>query len=1299
MKRSKMKREKAEEIFFHLVYALLVLITLPFFVSGDASTSSSICTDPQTFDQCYKENPSYANLLLSSSPSLDQFQLLKETDSSQAALYLTARYNEEFAADYISSTDVTHADPIQSLVAERFFSEDADHVQDYKAKFQDYMGSKGISIDMKGDIQGYKSDGTIVADNGQINVKDFGTTYSFVVNDDDELVLVPKGSTKQYEFEGTVTENSNGQLQINGEGSFDGLDVKNAEYIKIGKEGNTVIGAEQYGDLKCQTLCHMTYNPNERTYQVKDAVLADYPDFKVTGTLRLDEKYYGLSTTYTVPAGKKLEVQPIVSDPTQQEIADQGYRVLANGGKDVQIALEDDTWLDHPADFVLQYLGETAVSVGLATEEGVAAAKRSFEETYQEAVEAGYAPETKKDKVRLDSEGTVYLESTDAAAEDPASYRMEVDMGAMYTAEQQERQLYEQSVDFIPPADKGFYEKGDYKELGTDEYDAVTQIQTIVGAKVDGKYGKKTEQAVSSWENNYNEKYGLTPDNDAYLDPDGIWDERNTIGYLRMTKQEEPTIPAFAVDMRGGEAVVDLSSGGFDVTQTGAMDIEVEGITFRYDAEGKTDKELQQLVKNDMSIPITITSCNEVSTSTDVVGSAISPAGSGTVCNRFTNTETEYGLDSLSEGFASGRISASCPLFSGIAYDPSSASCSSHVTAVAQIEGGEYSVYGRGEAFVVETGQRGSTWEFPHNIIAAGGKSINIKDKGYPAGDPRLAERVSYDQSKLKAGDKVTMYYTKSNYLDEAAACICDGEPCYVSCDGRKATHIVAVVSKPHEAYTYSGDGTSAASYIQEQLDVDKMYLDGYPVWIESKKATYSDGEFYYTDAQGKPTGEPIVLQSGDRVDVQKTLISHLYHDPENPDASPTRLEDYGYFLSHNEDFSYYEHLRPNQQKYAEAEEKASGTVRVEVFSEEDLTDAIASQGIPLSHRDTALAYIKEINGIPQEGGFEAGDVIMIPSSQQYQERYAASLQEKLEGVGVAETDSAALTTTIMTSARARAEEYDISDAEIDDFAEATATIAYYQKGFISEEEWQMNFYIENPTSDEGWRETKRNEFAREQYAAYLERDTGITPETVSYGYLDTQDATAEANARELYEAGKIAEVDYHDPTDMLSYEGSFKNGGREVAKLWSRYTDPDRPYEENLALVGFGYNRGEDAPALLAAQYQFEEVGYPIETKGGQYTEETLTTMNKYAEDHDISFDKEQTKKEIEDRTFDFDSSPVIIAMKQEYQEKTGEEPVYSRLPQVDEYVHTSSGWDLMEACQWITPVEGRCAVQTDQS
>jgi hypothetical protein len=1253
-------------------YILLLLIPILFI---HTVASLEMCTDSIHFEECFEENPSYANLLIAPSPNLEQFQLLIDTDPHQAALYLVSKYNDEFASEYFSQVDVDYADPYQAMIAEMFFSTDASNIQEYKQEFQEYMKSKGVSIQMIGKIKSYQQDGTIVADNGKINIKQFGDKYSFVVNDENEILLILKGSTKQYAFEGTVTQNPQGDLRIMGEGSFDGREVINSQYIRVDTEDNINIGAQQYGDLRCQPFCHMVFNPSDNFYQLKDVILADYPNFKVTGTLRLDEEYLGLSTVYTIPAGKQLEVSPIILDAKQQMLADQGYRIFANGGKDVKVALEDDTWLDHPADFVFQYIGETAVSVGLVSEESVALTQQTFEEAYQKGTEIGIVPDTKQDKVRFDTEGTVYLESTDAGSEELASYRIEMDMGAMYVTEERERKLVEQSVDFIPFPEKGQYQSGDYAEEGTEEYNAIQQIQTIVHTDSNGNYGDKTREAVFYWENNYNEKYGLTPDMEQYLSPDGVWEEENTLAYLRETKS------TVAMDMRGGEAAVDLSYKGFDIFQTGAMDIEVEGIKFSYDAEGNVDKQLQEVVKNDISIPLSIVSCTKSSGSSTIAGSAITPViGGSTWCSRFSTTETAYGLASLSEAFVDGRISQDTPLHLG-QYDPLSPASASYVTGLAELEGGRYNTYGQdSQLFAEYTGQFGTAWEMSHNVRAAGGETIFLKDQGYEVGDPRLTEAVAYDQSLLHIGDNIGLYNEKSEFSEKAAA---------TGLDGRKNTYIAKIVGKPHETYTYNGEGTSSAQFIQTQLDVDEIYLSGYPVWINSKKAVYAQGAFYYTDAKGNPEGDPITLKNGDRVDVQKTLINHLYNNPENPNAAATRLEDYGWFLSHYEDFSLYEHYRASEEKYNEADRKLSGSIAVQAYNEYQIVDAFMAQGIPVSQINDAIAYTLEINGLSGEDLFEEGDVIMIPTYQEYRERVAGTMQKNLEEHNFQNAGQIVFIAT--ASAEERAREYNLPESEVPDLTEAMIEIAYRQKGFIPEDQWTLF-----SSGDDGWADIKK-EFEKEQYAAYVESFTGITPETVSYGYLDTQDKIAELNARYLYEEGIISSMDYEDPTDMLDYEGSFKHGGREIAKLWNRYTEPDMPYEDKLALVGLAYNRGKDAPALLAAQYQFQAIGYPIKQKNAKYTDETINVMEKYAQDKGIPFDKTQFTQQVSDETVDFDNNPVILAMKQEYEEKTGKVPPYAQKPTRDGYVYgySPSDFTLMKICEMYTPIKDRCAIQ----
>ncbi|MEK6920562.1 MAG: hypothetical protein AABX82_01660, partial [Nanoarchaeota archaeon] len=200
---------KDKEILFkHFRYSLVVCIFVLSFPLVYASASTTVCTDPAEYEDCFEDNPSMQNLLLISDPSMDDFETLLNADRAQASLYLTVKYDSEFAEKYIATTDFVTADATSFLVAERFFSEDSDNVNEYKGKFADFMYRYGVDIGIDGDIEQYKADGTLVGENGAINIKQFAKDYAFEVNEEGEIVLVLLNYPQDWliQFQGTITK-------------------------------------------------------------------------------------------------------------------------------------------------------------------------------------------------------------------------------------------------------------------------------------------------------------------------------------------------------------------------------------------------------------------------------------------------------------------------------------------------------------------------------------------------------------------------------------------------------------------------------------------------------------------------------------------------------------------------------------------------------------------------------------------------------------------------------------------------------------------------------------------------------------------------------------------------------------------------------------------------------------------------------------------------------------------------------------------------------------------------------------
>lgn len=1219
-----------------MLFSLVIALYLPSFY---ADASATICADPAEYEDCFRENPSQQNLLLISDPSLDDFETLLNADRTQAALYLNVRYDTEFAAKYVASTDFTTTDATSALVAERFFSEDADNVNAYKGKFVDYMYHQGVAIIVEGDIEQYKSDGTLVGENGAINIKQFASDYTFGVKEDGTIVLLPNNyKQKGYiSFEGTITQNANGDIAMKS-GSFNGLEVEDASSIWIGKEGKIVVDAQTFGALDFQGRGHVIYDLVDKSYQLKDAVLTDYPDYQLTGTITVDVGY--VYDDFYVPAGKKLEVHPNTKNPDKEALNEQAYVIKANGGKQVLLNLNTENWWENPTDYVVEWLE---------------AAETAAEDT-------GLIEKVQEDKVTIDPNKVVVAEAAPALEGYDHSYRLEIDAGAQYALQSESAP---ENDNFLHLPEDGSYEKGEYPKKGTTDYENIQVIQGIVGSNPDGQYGSGTKAAVVSWQNSYNQQNGFNPGDSGYLAPDGSWEQQDTTAYFQMTYNHDQNPPTLVFDMgtpeSGGIAVVHFEQTGLDVITAGDMSMEIEGQKLQIQ-DGEADKQLAAIIESGISVPVTLSSYAPCDTSSDfLTGQAIS----GQHCKIFSNRIAD-GTYSVNDAVVSGTVRASCPLALGN-IDPAKSQCATYVADYAKVEGGRYTVYGsEDENLAVYLGEYGSSWQMSHNMRSHGGVTRFSKEANGDLAfkDPRLAEQVDYNYDNFEEGDVVFFYYTKSTFLKEAY------DEGLISGDGRQATHSARVIGKESEQYTVSKSGIDPVTYIQKQLGVGTEFLDGYPVWINGQRALYSNGAYYSYDSTKGVVGSPIVLNQGDQVVVEKTMIAQMYHEGAR-DKQPFKTVDYGKFLSDNaKTMSLYEHVQPNQDRAAEAEIRFAGTTAVAVDNDEDIADALRASGVSEEDLPAMVELTKEINSVPSKG-VSKGDVLMLPSANTLppEDTVVANLEKRwLSTAGD-------VYSVVDASSKERVREYGIPPDDVDDLTEATIAL-----GMI----------------ESYWGETQSMGSQIKLAVESLIAETGIgaTP-TRSYGVLQTQDQLAEKNAQEL------GVDDYIGPEELVTLEGGVKHGQRNIAQAWDRYAvdhdGRDLPYEEKLGMVAAAHHMGEDAPMVAAVQSQLLDLGYGEESNvDGFYGEDTITVLQKYAEEKGVPFDAAAARNDCAYLHADLSSctsgtlenSPVYTSVRDDWQKQTGEEPRYAIAPPNNGYVQTA-----IKYCGQITSVQGRCA------
>jgi peptidoglycan hydrolase-like protein with peptidoglycan-binding domain len=1215
------KNEKKHLCTFFTCVLLSVMFVIPL---SFGAASTALCTDPTSYEKCFQENPSLQNLLLVGEPSADNFQTLLTTDRLQAAIYLTVKYDATFAATYIEQTDLTVFDASTALVAERYFSEDPDNINTHHTQFSTYMKSQGVSINFIGDLSAYKPDGTVTGDNGQINIREFKDKYGFVVDKDGSILLIPKGQTGQYTFSGTITKNTNGDISMKS-GTFNGMTVKDASQIWVGKQGNVIADAKQFGALTFVDSGHVIYNPKEKTYQVKDAVLANYPDFKLTGTMTVDEGY--LYDDYYIPSGKKMEIHPNTKDPDKIPLNGLACTVTADGGKSVLLNLNTDDFYTNPADYVIEWISNSKDK---------------------------WLGATPKDEVTIDPYKVIVAEATPALEGQDSSYHVDLDAGAVYTL-----QADAGKDNFIPMPSKGYYTKG-YQAKDAQELQAIKTIQTIVGANSDGDYGPGTKEAVRAWQQKYNAMYGYTPSSPEYLSPDGSWGQKTTTAYMLALSKGDvygTTTPTVSMDLgtsrSGGIATMSMDPYGLDMNMGGDVAFNMQGTHYFNDMNDGLGRGVAQATKEDVTIPVHITSYGLDGEPTE-----------------FTTEAYDYAVGDT----ATGQMRTSCPILYGESLgvlDTSTASCAGYVQVYARTKAGwyeTYSLYGVYDTnYNSAVGLTGPSWQMEHNIVQRGGEVVDsIYDdpnyEGLTAGDARLTQQKSFDLRETNENDIVFFYFKESDYLDTAAA---DGK------DGRLYTHSGIITGKDAKRYDVTST-TDTNSFVKKNLEITDKYLGWDTIYVNGRETVYTNGQYYYPDASGRARGDPITLASGDQVVIETTTVSDLYHKNKREYSLTQMLSQDD---THDGDlFTVHEFVRPNQNVQEDIPEDVA---YVPVKNDADLADYFRDQGLSESEIPGAVAATVANNNLPGGTINPKGDVVVVPAVHptSYQTHDFATNLAQVTGFT---DDTNAVINMVEASSKERAKEYKIPDDQVDDLSEITIYIG------LKESVWGSD-----------WVPKGAPKIALEQELA----SAGIWTDQESYGLLSSRAVIAERNADELVAAGAIPESDYTGLNDFVAEEKTgIKNGQRIIASSYSKYVTSDMPFDERLGIVAASYNIRDDAPETTAIQYKLAQVGYGT-TSGadGYYQDGTLGNLEHFATDNGISFDKEKAKQDCSYYNADLStcstgylqSTGLTAALDKKYQTTTGKTPPKAMVPEHNPYVAAVRSY-----CSQVATVPGRCSV-----
>jgi hypothetical protein len=892
-------------------------------------------------------SPTADDLRQVSDPSEEDFQHLLQTNQQEAAMYLMGEtYSAEFAEMYIQQYGLSQGTAQEKGIAEKFFSEDPDKIIEYSDAFTSYLSTEGVSLTVASDasVISYSADGTLKCEQTQINVKQFAEDYSFKVNQDGSISLIPKKadsktSQKEYLVTGVVKRTPQGKLQIMGDGSFAGRQTKDVYHLWIDDSGNINIVAKSFAGMEFEEPGLVTYFPGQ---QLDGKEKFMFKGSKIKGT------------THTLSGDVYFDTKQKKYYAGNGILTVDNVKVKRTQGNLVEIAVFQDNWFDDATSFVRAAIG---------TEGSGQQTRVSFDE----------------------DEGAVNLESQE---------------GDIYTATVSQEQMQEKADEVNPnqltlPA-RGYYVKGDTGEgvktiqklLGfrdnqiTGVYDdktiaAVQYFQLKAGIKEDGYWGKKTRQAYLSNPEEIASSVTLTMDGGVVR-----------IGSATETMSVDAA-GSVELDYKGKEydlhdSVIDARLGTA-LSQSGALTLTTR------DAEGNpiviVDNQGLRYAIHEGQVP-ELTAVEQAFINGEfnvkqAAGARVEMVrGPGDNCAAYTTAAISLldGARKLSQDYGAYiGFTEDGPINYAIALGVLGNTWNLEDKMVAA--GGEVVFDKRTD--VLSEAERIQLQQVDARISAAG-SSVVYGTPLQAEHNALMGEQVSYSNNNFQSGDVVTMYYGHTQSLSKAVA------------SGQDTTHSGVVLGSKMEYATYDYEKNPSQSlkgFISQQTGVSNPTLLGnFPVQIVDETGNWrkvtlaTDGKYYFAEdvsADRTPVSgsQRVILNQNTQVAIKETYITDNVH-------GQMGVYEINKYFNDNPYISLSQHLRPNQEVMQQARKpQIEGEydvvqVTAELYQAPDMyAQILRQQGALEEDIPTLVEQMNEEDRLKKRGSLKEGDIILVPKN------------------------------------------------------------------------------------------------------------------------------------------------------------------------------------------------------------------------------------------------------------------------------------------------------------------------------
>ncbi len=916
----------------HIMGMAVIVVVISLFSSISVFAECAyVLTEYGTTDEFLTQNPTADALLCLENPTPADFAQLS---SEEQQLYLTENYQQELAYVYLQSSHLI--DETDRTIAETYLLEQYD------------------SAIAKTYVQG----ATFATQKERVIAEQFFSESNTNVNENKErfeALMVAEGVT--LELTGAISGYQEDGTLTCADATINIKKLKTKYDFKIDNEGTLIIKEKKSG-MEYPATGDITVDSTGRM-QLKDGMFGSYAmsdvtslfvdsegnihaqgkkigdlEFATKGSVVIAE--VGVKTYYYL---KDAQLKGLAYSLTGAITVDETNELSVPKG--YQLTLRP-TGKGHTTEEKIQikaYQDDVALTFGDATISSFAErADVLMKDLAQESVV--------ENRVTI-TNGIILLEAEEQANGKPA-YRVEV--GHEYFA----AQAKEAGTDQMLLPEKGNFVKGDHAKPGDEYYEQITAIQSIVGVTPDGDYGKGTEAAVRNWQNAYNEKYHLKIGDPGFITPTGNWDGKTRDAYLLQRS-------TLALEPKGGYVAVTQGEIGLEVHNEGNAVIDLNGV--RMDStNGQVNQKLMDLALKQVGAPVKILNYDS----------------KGEQQQEFNNYGSLWGYNSFGHGLVDGTVSQSCVLKSSHV-NLNSYTCMATVSATAWIGAGYAQTYGAdAETYNLYAGVRSGTkgvpgaWHVSHYIREEGGSSLYYNANAETSGDK------PYDFGAMEAGDVLGIEYPMSQAKAWAESSCIDEGAC------RTYTHVATVVDTQLKSFTYNPEEGTPRQILSQNLGVQSnVLISNYPLWItEEGELTQEarmglDGKIYRpvdldSNHKPKPGVTPLSVKKGSTLTLKEVYIYEQI-------GPKLQVVPAGKYFSNSAVLA--EHLRPNEQKRAEVEERFGQAKAYSVSSDDDLLEVLRQQGISEEKIPAYVTQTKQLNNV--RGTIPPNSVIYVPRTEQ----------------------------------------------------------------------------------------------------------------------------------------------------------------------------------------------------------------------------------------------------------------------------------------------------------------------------